>query len=152
MKQSLEERFWNKVNKLPGQGPNGDCWEWTAHKTHGYGMIWYKEKGRPIQASRLSWILHYGDPGKLSVLHKCDNPACVKIEHLFIGSPNDNSKDMVKKQRQANGERLPQSKLTENEILAIRNSPLLQKELAIIYGIDQSTISYIKNNKRWRHI
>ena len=81
-----ESRFWSKVDKSPGQGPKGDCWEWQGAKTdRGYGRI--KDGKRMTLAHRLSFVMAYGAlphvPGHhgACVLHRCDNPACVRPEH-----------------------------------------------------------------------
>lgn len=94
---TLAERFWAKVRKSKG------CWEWTGAKQHnGYGFI---HTGghvirRPLRAHRASWELHYGPiPAGLWVLHRCDNPSCVRPDHLFLGSRSDNMKDCAAKGR-----------------------------------------------------
>ena len=95
--KTLEERFWEKVNK---NAPNG-CWEWTAFcYHHGYG--YFGGKDNPFKyAHRFSYAPHLGSFDKdLCILHRCDNPKCVNPEHLFIGTQNTNMKDKVKKNRQ----------------------------------------------------
>lgn len=92
--RTLEERFWEKVDKT------GDCWEWTGFKNRqGYGQFQVSTKnGQP--AHRVSFELANGKiPDGMHVCHKCDNPPCVRPDHLFLGTPSDNMKDMVKKGR-----------------------------------------------------
>jgi len=73
--------------------------------TYGYGQI-RDEQGSYATAHRISWRLHNGDiPAGMCVLHKCDNPRCVRPEHLFLGTQADNIADKVRKGRQARGER-----------------------------------------------
>ncbi len=90
-------RFWDKVSKTDG------CWLWNGMRTHsGYGR--FRIGGKICRAHRIAWELVYGTiPEGIFVLHKCDNRVCVNPEHLFLGSHNDNMKDMVKKNRQATG-------------------------------------------------
>ena len=92
-------RFWAKV--AIGDG----CWTWTAAITaFGYGVIQWQGKKRP--AHRIAWELTYGPiPAGKWVLHKCDNPPCVRPDHLFLGTVIDNVADMVAKGRQVRGDR-----------------------------------------------
>lgn len=103
--KSLEERFWDNVDKNPGHGPNGDCWLWTGTKTWcGYGRI--VEKGRTIRAHRLSYEIHHGTSlGSLFACHRCDFPPCVNPDHIFPGTAKDNAVDRNMKGRTATGDR-----------------------------------------------
>ena len=95
------ERFWSKVDKdgpvcVPELGP---CWMWTAGTQRGgYGCI--RVSGKHVGAHRLVWELHFGQipPGQW-VLHRCDNPPCVRPSHLFLGTSADNQRDCVAKGR-----------------------------------------------------
>lgn len=84
------------------------CWMWTASCGHGYGRLNTGE--RVHRAHRVAWgIAHGSIPDGLCVLHKCDNPPCVNVDHLFLGTLKDNVRDMVSKGRslaQAHPERL----------------------------------------------
>lgn len=90
---SIADRFWPRVQKSDG------CWLWTGGNTAvGYGKMWVK--GRQQMAHRVGYELQVGPipDGKL-VLHRCDTPACVRGEHLFIGTPLENARDMLAKGR-----------------------------------------------------
>lgn len=100
----LERRFWAKVNKsgpIPAHVPHlGECWEWTAYRmaNGGYGQIRLPKKN--LSAHRASWLLTYGAiPEGMQVCHKCDNPPCVRPDHLFVGTAQDNMRDMIAKGR-----------------------------------------------------
>jgi hypothetical protein len=94
-KPPLEERFWSKVAVTTNPE---ECWEWQAAKTtKGYGRITVED--RQLRAHRVSWYLTYNHWPELHVLHKCDNPACVNPDHLFLGTDRDNMKDMIHKDR-----------------------------------------------------
>ena len=94
---SLEERFWAKVKKTDG------CWVWTGsaqHNGYGYLHIGDKTNRKPMRAHRVSWELHNGPiPTGLWVLHRCDNPPCVRPEHLWLGDRTDNMRDCAAKGR-----------------------------------------------------
>jgi len=81
------------------------CWIWTAAKDdRGYGRIGFR--GRTSKAHRVAWTILCGPiPRGMWILHKCDTPACVNPDHLFVGTALDNSRDMVAKRRAQYGER-----------------------------------------------
>jgi hypothetical protein len=85
----LEVRFWAKVDK------SGDCWEWTGTRTRqGYGG--FRVGDRTVKAHRFAWsvIASRGAiPAGLVVMHLCDNPPCVRPEHLRLGTVADNNRD-----------------------------------------------------------
>ena len=101
---------------------NGGCWLWSRSTFHGgYGQI--RRNGTKIgeHASRLSWEQYRGPvPKGLLVLHRCDVPACINPEHLFLGTHEINMADMVEKGRALRGTRNPKAKLTENLVREIR--------------------------------
>ncbi|MHB1000512.1 MAG: hypothetical protein ACYC27_14830 [Armatimonadota bacterium] len=147
---SIEERFWRKVNK---NSPHG-CWDWTGAKSSGYGSMYYE--GRHQNATRISLILTGIKISKdIYVCHKCDNPACVNPDHLFLGSAKDNSDDKVAKKRHLYGENGTATKLTEDqarEIIARQSAGESVKVLAAEYGMSQTNIRAIANGKAWKYL
>jgi len=96
--QALMARFWEKVDKTPGFGPDGDCWKWTARVDgRGYGEI--KVAGRYKKAHRLALFGMKDLSNPLFACHRCDNPRCVRPSHLFAGTSLDNVHDMMAKGR-----------------------------------------------------
>lgn len=97
---TLKERFWSRVLL-----PNADgCMEWTgAVMSSGYGSMWIGDKKE--LAHRVAMFLITGEwpPSGLYVCHRCDNPLCVRPDHLFIGTPLDNNIDKIRKGRYRNG-------------------------------------------------
>lgn len=140
-----EDRFWSFVNKSEG------CWEWQGGKTRqGYGLIYFK--GRRWAAHRLSYFLNVSqDIENLFVCHRCDNPQCVRPDHLFLGTPLDNVRDMIQKNRSRKGETHGQAKLTNIQVQEIREigKGMTQKEIAAKYGIRQDSVSRILSGKRY---
>jgi hypothetical protein len=78
---------------------NNGCWEWMGTKnSYGYGVVMINRKVK--RTHRVSWEIHNGPiPKGLYVCHHCDNPPCVRPDHLFLGTCSDNLHDMVKKGR-----------------------------------------------------
>lgn len=155
---NLEKRFWSKINILN----EDDCWEWKAGTFNsGYGSFKYKNKS--IVASRMVWFLMNGEFPDLLVCHSCDNPLCCNPNHLFLGTELDNSRDMVSKGRSPigirhgtvthpesfpKGENHPQAKLSNKDIVAIRESKDSGVLLSKRYKVTEAMISYIRNRKR----
>ena len=151
---SLEERFWNKVNKNGCQIEYMDspCWEWTASKQKsGYGAF-----RSDITAHIFSYELHNGPILKDSngrrafhVLHKCDNRKCVNPDHLFLGNDKDNMQDAAIKGR------LPH-KLTKDNVRIMRKMYETGKfsyaELGRLFNIDPVVISSAINRRTWAHV
>jgi hypothetical protein len=147
------KRFWSKVDRLDEE----DCWEWLGKRNvKGYGLI--SLKGNWYLANRVMYLIDSGlDPFEKDVLHSCDNPCCINPYHLFLGTHQDNMQDMIQKGRNSKmpsilGVLNGKSKLTEEDVLAIRSSNLFQKDLAFKYGISQSQVSCIKRNANWKHV
>jgi hypothetical protein len=74
---------------------SGECWVWTGPvDENGYGYASGRTKGTQARAHRVSWERVYGPiPKGLYVCHHCDNPPCVRISHLFLGTAADNMRD-----------------------------------------------------------
>jgi hypothetical protein len=141
----LAERFWPKVDKRES------CWLWIGSKDiSGYGRM--SRAGRGEKAHRLAWELTHGAiPAGLSVLHRCDVRACVRPEHLFLGTPRDNSHDAMRKGRLASGLRNGGTKLTDDHVLAVRcllASGWRQRDIAQRFGVSQHLISLINRGYR----
>jgi hypothetical protein len=155
--RSIAERFWEKVEQTD------DCWLWNANLDgYGYGRFRLGEKKE--RSHRVSWELAFGPiPEGLHVLHKCDTPACVRPDHLFLGDRFANMRDASHKGRMrgsvkgrkgagAKGEANKSARLTESQVGEIRQSEESQRALGRRYGVSQAAISKIKARKSWAHV
>lgn len=147
-------RFWSKVNKT------ADCWLWFGNSDeHGYGRIGMgskKDKSKKsVLAHRYSWELAKGEiPKGLFVLHKCDTPACVNPDHLFLGTQRTNVADMVQKNRQQKGESNGMAALTTAQVRGIKSmlsAGATKASIARQYEVSPSLVSMINSGKRWKH-
>lgn len=153
--KGYKERFWSKVQKTEG------CWIWKGGRhAKGYGIVRAKLLGEN-KAHRASYRMVFGDiPDGLHVLHHCDNPPCVRPDHLFLGTNYDNVLDKMAKGRAKGaklpGERHPMAKLTDDKVREIRTKyaagGICQRELAEQYGVSTSMIGLITIRKNWIHI
>lgn len=97
---TIADRFWAKVNR------GDDCWEWAGGRNQGTGYGFFSVRSRTIGAHRAAWEVANGPiPAGIDVLHRCDNPPCVRPDHLFLGTHRDNMRDMRAKGRWSNGDR-----------------------------------------------
>jgi hypothetical protein len=144
----VAERFWAKVRK--GEG----CWEWTASRRGGYGQMQAGATGRTPGAHRISWELHFGEiPAGMCVCHRCDNRLCVRPDHLFLGTRDDNQKDMARKGRAASGPRCSASKLSGLQVECARTLAgrgVSQRAIAEALGVTQTNIGQIVRGVTWR--
>lgn len=146
-----EQRFWSKVRKS-----DDGCWEWTGSlDKNGYGQVWIGGKYR--KPHRVTYELTFGNIcDGFFVCHKCDNPACVRPDHLFLGTIRDNNNDRTRKGRSARGEKVWTCVLTAEKVSEIRRryeaGNVTQRELASEYGVRQTTIGRIVLRQTWTHV
>lgn len=162
--RNLQERiqdFWSYVNKngpIPKHCPElGPCWQWTAGvmKSGGYGQFNINHK--MWRTHRLSHILKHGPIADgMNVLHKCDNPRCVRPDHLFLGSYKDNMDDMTKKgrARHLSGNESPVAHLTEATVFQLKvawaTGSFRKAELARMFDTDRSAVGKIIAGQLWK--
>jgi hypothetical protein len=154
----LLDRFNKKISKV-----TSGCWEWNACRfDDGYGR--FVVNAKVVLAHRMSYQIHVGViPDNLLVLHKCDNPPCVNPEHLFVGTHQDNTDDMIAKGRgyrgneetRPHGESCYNSKFKDGDIVSIRlraAEGAKTKDLAKLYDVQESAIRKIITRTAWKHI
>lgn len=169
---TVEDRFWRLVDR------SGDCWLWVGSvDRYGYGLFRaVNVRSQPterVRAHRFAYAMAHGVaiPDELVVRHRCDNPGCVRPEHLLLGTTADNVKDRTDRGRSAcgdrNGSRLrPErlrrgedsscAKLTAEQVREIRSRYVPRKlgyqRLASEYGVSMATVHEIIERKTWKHL
>lgn len=138
-----------------------ECWAWTGMR-HRQGYGWIRSApavgGRMKLAHRLSWELFRGQiPRGMNVLHRCDNPPCVRPSHLFLGTQADNVTDMETKGRgrKAHGASHPSAKLTPEKVAEIRLRVAAgesKRSLSMEYGVARHTILSVVLRRIWAHV
>ena len=137
--------------------PNSGCWLWTASTyPNGYGAFWDGTKLQP--AHRWYYKQKVGPVADdLYVCHKCDVRTCVNPDHLFVGTPQANSSDMLRKRRHwtlaFHGESKPH-KITDLEVDRIREliaEGVRHADIAAEFGVDKSLISHINCGRARTH-
>lgn len=145
-----EASFWSLVKFVFRQDA---CWEWTGGLVSKRGYARFKIEGERFTVSRIAYALAYGYvPEDKFVLHECDNPKCVRPDHLFLGSATENQHDMKIKGRAARGERSASAKLTTEQVLMIRRDPRPAPHVADELGIHKSTVRKIRTRVNWAHV
>jgi HNH endonuclease len=161
MREGLAKRL-EKKSSLTSSG----CMLWSGSvNKDGYGRV--SVGGRPRYAHRASWVASRGDiPHGMNVLHRCDTPAYINPDHLFLGSQKDNSADMISKSRHVGefGNLKPRSFMGESNgfaratpdlVISIREDAALgvsMRDLARIYRLGRTTVRHIVNRETWRHV
>jgi len=152
---SLLERFWAKVLVQGGDL----CWLWQGScDRDGYGR--FTKDGCTITASVMAYEFAYGGvPEGMWVLHRCDNPPCVRPSHLFFGTARDNSRDMISKGRgrslqgELNG---GGAKMTSQKVITMRAQYATGRftfvHLGRLYGISEITAARICKRQNWKHV
>lgn len=167
------ERFWAKVKRTDA------CWLWVrGRNAHGYGIASNGKKSGLILAHRLSYELTYGPiPTGLHVCHHCDNPPCVRPDHLFLGTDADNVADMMRKgrygpprsqpkgaeswsrnhlDRLARGQGHGCARLTDEQVMELRRlriqDGLTLTQLTEMFAISKSQAFRIVRRQSWTHL
>ncbi len=142
-KKDPVELFWAKVRKTDG------CWLWTGSVNNdGYGAFRFKGPGR--RATHVAWFLEHKEwpPAGFSVCHTCDEPRCVRVSHLFLGTHSDNMLDMYRKGRAA-------SKVTQDMVRSIRSrrdAGELCRTIAADFGLSDDCVRLIGLRVRWKWV
>lgn len=151
--KSVQDRFMDKVMPEPNTG----CWIWTAGTNiKGYGTFGIGQRRMSSTSHRVSYEMFVGEiPENMHVLHHCDNTFCVNPDHLWLGTNLDNMKDRSKKNRQARGGLHAFAKVTEIDVLIIREARakgFLIADIARYFNVGNTCIVNIIHRINWKHI
>lgn len=152
-------------------GPQ-NCWLWPRALDHaGRGRVWVD--GKLKLAHRAVWECVRGQiPAGALLCHHCDNPTCVNPNHLYVGTPLTNGRDMSVRKRTwahrdperakrvgvefgkrntwSRGDANPKAKLTPEQVISIRTDSRPTKELVAQYGVHRTAIQRIRSGKQWK--
>lgn len=157
----LAERFWSKVEKTE------QCWIWRGSLGNGgYGVISISvilPNGRrascPMRATHVALELTHGRsvPPGVFVLHSCDTPACIRPDHLRLGTAQDNADDMRVRNRMARGSQRGHAKLTEPMVSAMRaeylaDTTMSYERIAAKYGATRAAVAGALTGATWQHV
>ncbi len=149
------ERFWSYTKKGPG-----GCVDWTGSGSR-YGKFSTRDRKTKKQTHHLAhrWIYErcLGPVGDLLVMHSCDRPRCVSLQHLSPGTQKQNIADAIAKGRRLRlqGARHHKARLTAREVREIRRRASkgeTHKSLAIEFGVTRPTITAAVAGRNWGHI
>jgi hypothetical protein len=146
----MGDRLFAKVTKTD------NCWNWNGCVNNmGYGMINFGNV--PRLAHRISWMISNGEiQDDMCVLHKCDNPLCVRPDHLFLGTRQANMRDMITKERQCRGEAKSNSKLSALAVRIARRLNLEHrmsiKDIASVFSVDRRVMYDVIKGRSWKHV
>jgi len=147
---TLAERLDYYTDKSAGSDA---CWPWTGcTDRHGYGLIKWQRKARLV--TRLTWELANGPiPDGQHICHRCDNPLCRNVKHLWLGTNSENMADREAKGRTLRGEKNSSAKLTEADVRSIRTKAAGTKvSIAKRYGISPQSVYDIVARRTWKHL
>ena len=142
-----------RLSKRSVETPSG-CVEWTGPKHDEMGYARIRIGGRMVYVHRAAWEIENGPiPEGLVILHSCDNPSCINVVHMSVGSQRDNVQDMLTKGRaDRRGDRANPAKLTGSEVRELRDLAAQghsRSELSKIFGISKSQVDNIRLNRHW---
>jgi len=140
---TLEQAFWEQVESADG------CWEWRgARQPNGYGRLCIG--GKKLLAHRLSYELNIGPvPDGLLVLHTCDNKPCVRPDHLYAGTRQDNARDVFERASFNHPTDKLSFELADELRRVAREEGSSQDALARQFGVSRSQVGKVLQGIHW---
>lgn len=136
----------------PAPSPIEGCWDWPSALRMGYGA--FSLGNKLYSAHHVSYRIYHGPIREgLYVLHSCDRRICVQPAHLSAGTHQRNMDEMVTRGRSLNGVRNPNTRLTEEDVVWIREqASLSNREMAAILGVAKATVNHARTGRNWRYL
>jgi hypothetical protein len=152
--------FWGKSAirrfNLQIKKAKSGCWIWKGgHDCDGYPVLQATVYGQTHhRAHRFIWAWTHKRriPKGRVVMHLCNNPTCVNPEHLKLGTPEENTKYMIRSGRAPRGEKSGLNKVTNDQVRAIRKDQRHPDVIATEYGICGNSVRNIQQRRTWKHI
>jgi len=147
------------ARRIERRGPD-ECWPWIGRHNHKGRAVLPKSRTDTQYAARILWqIIHGRLPKALCVCHHCDNPSCMNMRHLFVGTVLDNNRDMIRKGRSRTpvtaGTGHWKAKLSEPDVYAVRElvaAGTADADIAKRFGVSREAIRDIRRNVSWRSL
>jgi hypothetical protein len=143
--------FWSMVSRGDG------CWEWTGPLSRGYGV--FGCNGKHVKAHRYAWedANDAPVPPGVHVLHDCDNPRCVRPDHLHLGTHGDNMREMIARRRRVpTAEKNNAHKLSASDVVEIRRAygsgEANSTQLGQKYGVAAAYVLRVVKRKAWAYV
>lgn len=156
MKMAMGLKEYMAKNTMPE--PMSGCHIWIgvrSNRGYGFARVGSRTDGtRKLRsAHRVSYEMNVGEiPHGLFCLHKCDTPSCINPSHLFLGDHQANMDDMARKGRRVRGAQFPNSRLSEEDVRAIRASADPRREIARRFCVSRTTVRLIQIRRKWAHV
>jgi hypothetical protein len=158
----IDKKYIDMFHKKYQVDKSTGCWNWIKPLDRdGYGLGTQIAPYTSMKPHRASLLIKGIDPAGMCVCHHCDNPKCVNPNHLFLGTPQDNHDDRIRKKRFLTnaglpGEKNPRAKLSDKQVLEIRDlyktRQVSQRQLAKEFGVSFTTMWQLLSNQTWKHL
>ena len=149
-KAEQKTKFWNHFDK------SGECWLWTGYAPQGYGRVSIDGATQAVHRHALELTIGRKLEKGEYALHHCDTPGCGNPEHLYVGTPANNTADMMRRGRHhtGRGEARSQAKLTDEKVRDIRRRSANETHQVIAdrHGVSRAAVAAVLSGRTWSHV
>lgn len=150
----FNKTFLDRFSAKVGHETAAGCTEWTGYADkHGYARVRVSSQrgaNQELTHRAIYAYVHGPIPEGMVVMHRCDNPKCVNIKHLMLGTSDDNVQDMIAKGRHAWKVKTPWQKLSAEDaklVRRLRAMEMTQQRIADLVGVSRPLISMLLGGK-----